>query len=94
MINSEFYNITQGCITAGIAPQFDGCIDVVVVNGGNIHSENVSIPSFVDTCPVKSDTKVTVGLVCGVDIGMNVLYASDDALITIDGKYLIVQKQN
>lgn len=40
-----------------------------------------------------TDSSITCGLVCGVDIGLPVLYASDGVLITIDGQYLIVQRE-
>lgn len=40
----------------------------------------------------KYETTINTGLVCGRDIGLPVLYASDGVLITIDGKYLIVRK--
>lgn len=35
---------------------------------------------------------MTLGLVCGTNIGMPILYASDGKLITIDGKYLLVRR--
>ena len=41
---------------------------------------------------VKPTGFIEIGFVCGTDIGFPVLYASDGALITIDGKYLIVRK--
>lgn len=93
MINSVFNTVTHGCMTVGTASQFDGKINATVVNAADIHAEGALVPPFVEAYPKKSDTTVVIGLVCGVDIGMNVLYASDDALITIDGKYLIVQKE-
>ena len=37
---------------------------------------------------------VSCGLVCGPSVGLPVLYASDGVLITINGQYLIVQKEN
>lgn len=94
MINPVFNTVTHGCMTVGTASQFNGELDVIAVNAADIHAEGAFVPPSVEVYSKKSDTTVIVGLVCGVDIGMNVLYASDDALITIDGKYLIVQKQN
>ena len=94
MINPIFNTVTHGCMTVGTASQFNGELDVIPVNAADIHAEGAFSPQFVEAYPKNSGTIITIGLVCGIDIGMNVLYASDDALITIDGKYLIVQKQN
>lgn len=41
---------------------------------------------------VKRTGSMNIGFICTTDVGLPVLYASDGALITIDGKYLIVQK--
>ena len=41
---------------------------------------------------VNDTMNVTFGFICGTNIGLPVLYASDGALITIDGEYLMVQK--
>lgn len=51
----------------------------------NVQNANIIIESG-------QNMSVSFGWVCGVDIGLPVLYASDGALITIDGQYLIVQK--
>lgn len=93
MINPVFNTVTHGCMTVGTASQFNGELNVLAVNAADIHAEGAFVPPSVEAYPKKSDTTVVIGLVCGVDIGMNVLYALDDALITIDGKYLIVQKE-
>lgn len=41
---------------------------------------------------VKRTGSMNIGFICTTDVGLPVLYASDGALITIDGKYLIVRK--
>ena len=41
---------------------------------------------------VMDTMKVSFGFICGTNIGLPVLYASDGVLITIDGEYLMVQK--
>ena len=93
MINPVFNTVTHGCMTVGTASQFNGELGVIAVNAADIHAEGALTPPYAEAYPKNSGTIVTIGLVCGVDIGMNVLYASDGALITIDGKYLIVQKE-
>lgn len=40
----------------------------------------------------KRTGSMNIGFICTTDAGLPVLYASDGALITIDGKYLIVRK--
>lgn len=52
----------------------------------NVQNADIHIES-------KKEISVEFGWVCGTDIGLPVLYASDGALITIDGQYLIVQKR-
>ena len=58
-----------------------------------VSAYNALTESGIETAYCDTDTSVTCGLVCGVDIGLPVLYASDGVLITIDGQYLIVQRE-
>lgn len=64
----------------------------IINNNSNINLHNIRYNSQIDI-ENKNDIQVSCGLVCGVDIGANVLYSSDGVLITIDGEYLIVQRE-
>lgn len=110
----RFKEVTQGCITVGIAPLIDISVDIsnigtdssVIISAsesGDISYKDSSDSELYISDKV-SDTEVTAdycntgtslnyGIVCGVDLGLPVLYASDGVLITIDGQYLIVQKE-
>ena len=43
-------------------------------------------------CVCQNHIDVTVALICGTGIGAAILCGSDGALITLDGKYLIVEQ--
>ena len=111
----KFIEVTQGCITVGVAQTIDLNISTsnagnksdVAISGdipGKVSCDNSLYPDVIisdailDTFikPIYKDTgtEVLCGLVCGVDLGLPVLYASDGVLITIDGQYLIVQKES
>lgn len=42
---------------------------------------------------VSGNISVSFGIVCSTYLGYDILYASDGALITINGKYLMVKKK-
>lgn len=42
--------------------------------------------------PTRKDIRVTIGIVCDANVGASILCGSDGALITLDGKYLIVKR--
>ena len=56
----------------------------------DIQIDDISSSIEIDISHVSS-TSISCGIVCGAGIGLPVLYASDGVLITIDGKFLIVQ---
>ena len=64
----------------------------IINDNSKVQINNIKHNTKIET-KHKNDTQISYGLVCGTDIGANVLYASDGALITIDGEYLIVQKE-
>lgn len=43
------------------------------------------------TCGCQKGIMIDIGFVCGSGLGRGILHASDGALITYDGKYLIVE---
>ena len=55
---------------------------------------NVDIENVFPTIDISCNyINVSCGLVCDSSMGLPVLYASDGVLITINGQYLIVQKE-
>ena len=110
----KFIEVTQGCITVGVAHTTDLNVSIsnvgnepdVTISGdipGKVCCDNSLYPdviisdaisdTFIKTIYKDTGTEVLCGLVCGVDLGLPVLYASDGVLITIDGQYLIVQRE-
>lgn len=70
-------------------------IDVDVLSkNSRINTINLMYPlGKAEVSRVDSNMKVSFGIVCGTYLGYDVLYASDGALITINGKYLMVKKK-
>ena len=70
-----------------------GCLsfNISVKNTGsmNIKEESEHLNMDVNVKPIG---RMSMGFICSTDVGMPVLYASDGALITIDGQYLIVRR--
>ena len=72
-----------------------GCLTTQVSRVGgdlSVSKERVGGDLTVTKTRVGGDLTVRVGLVCGTNIGLGFLYASDGLLITIDGGKLIVQQ--
>ena len=88
---SQFHYETSGCLTVGTK-----LLPVSSFNAGVIYNNpslEVSVSkSTVITTIIKSNTKISTGIVCKVTTGGYILYSSDAYLLTIDGEYLIPVK--
>lgn len=82
MTEFSTYTERQGCI--GITVGCRKIIDVDCVSSGN---------TVISIVPMKSNTSIACGLVCGTNLGHEVLLSSDAYLLTLNSKYLIVEKQ-
>ena len=91
---SNCLTVTVGMPTAGRCdvetPRKTGCVKAGCARKG---SAELVLPCKQGKvmCGCRKQTEVTVGFVCVSDLGRGVLHASDGALITYDGKYLIVE---
>lgn len=91
----------SNCLSVTIGIQSRGaCVASVPDKGSNINASVLPKYSASSVCAEKTADvicghpnrmEVTIGFVCGTDIGAAILHASDGALITLDGQYLIVE---
>lgn len=82
MTEHSTYTERQGCI--GITIGCRRIIDVEYAPSGN---------TVVNITPIKNNVSVACNLVCETGLGHEMLLSSDAYLLTLDNKYLVVEKQ-
>lgn len=89
--------VDTSCINDGSSIEVIGSDSGIIIcddtSDAEVSAYNALTEANVDVIYCDTNTSITCGLVCGVDIGLPVLYASDGVLITIDRQYLIVQRE-
>ena len=85
-----------------ISPKIDACIHTSTTIG-NIDVNCIEFSSKIDspccntyvkidTCPKNSNIQISCSLVCTINDGLYILFASDAYLLTVDDQYLIPVK--